>query len=248
MCAAVLIASPTLADTTDDWQFEATPYLIMAGMDGEIGLRGHTADVDASFGDILDNLEAGFMGMITAQQGPWTAGFDFIYMKLKTEDSFDISGPLGIISVGGDLEVVSKLTVWQASLGYRIFDDTTEVDLIGAVRYTDLDMDMKVTATFAPLPFGGSRKASGSESWVDAVVGTRVVHPVSENVSLIGYADIGAGGSDLTYQLAAGLNWEFSEGFVAKVGYRGIYWDYEDGGTVWDITASGPYLGLGIRF
>jgi hypothetical protein len=27
-----------------------------------------------------------------------------------------------------------------------------------------------------------------------------------------------------------------------------MYWDYEEDGTVWDIAASGPYLGLGIQF
>ena len=27
-----------------------------------------------------------------------------------------------------------------------------------------------------------------------------------------------------------------------------VRWDYEDDGSVWDMAASGPYLGLGIRF
>jgi len=31
--------------------------------------------------------------------------------------------------------------------------------------------------------------------------------------------DIGAGGSDLTYQLLAGLNWQFTKMFSAKFGY-----------------------------
>jgi opacity protein-like surface antigen len=59
---------------------------------------------------------------------------------------------------------------------------------------------------------------------------------------------VGAGGSDLTYQVIAGANWEFSEGYTAKVGYRILSWDYENNGTVWDMTASGMYMGLGIRF
>ena len=107
---------------------------------------------------------------------------------------------------------------------------------------------MDVDVTFAPPLFGGSLSEDGSESWVDAVVGLHAVHSVSDVVSLVGYADIGAGGSDLTYQFMGGVNWEFNEGYTAKIGYRYLYWDYEDGGTVWDMTASGPYLGLGIRF
>jgi hypothetical protein len=27
-----------------------------------------------------------------------------------------------------------------------------------------------------------------------------------------------------------------------------LYWDYENNGTVWKMTAAGPYIGLGIRF
>ena len=95
---------------------------------------------------------------------------------------------------------------------------------------------------------GGTRSASGSESWTDAVVGALVNHPVADNVSLVGYADVGGGGSDLTYQVIAGANWEFNKGYTAKFGYRLLDWDYEEDGTVWDMTASGPYLGLGIRF
>jgi hypothetical protein len=33
-----------------------------------------------------------------------------------------------------------------------------------------------------------------------------------------------------------------------KAGYRYLSWDYEDNGIVWGMVASGPYLGLGIRF
>jgi opacity protein-like surface antigen len=61
-------------------------------------------------------------------------------------------------------------------------------------------------------------------------------------------ADLGGGGSDFTYQLMAGVNWGFGENLSAKLGYRYLAWDYEDDGSVWDMSASGPYLGLGIRF
>jgi opacity protein-like surface antigen len=60
--------------------------------------------------------------------------------------------------------------------------------------------------------------------------------------------DAGAGGSDFTYQVIAGVNWMYAKDFTAKVGYRQLDWDYENNGTVWDMTAAGPYIGLGIRF
>jgi len=95
---------------------------------------------------------------------------------------------------------------------------------------------------------GGGASFSGSENWTDAVVGARVIHPISDRWALTGYADLGGGGSSLTYQILAGANWTLNDRFTAKAGYRYTYWDYEDDGTVWDISASGPYLGLGIAF
>lgn len=236
------------ASEREGWQYEFTPYLLMAGLDGTVGVQGHATDIDASFSDLLDNLEAGFMGIFEARNGRWMLGLEGVYMKLGSDGAFDITGPGGVVSVGGRVDVESTMMIWQGSVGYRVLDEVTKLDLVGAVRYTDLDVDIGVSATVAPPPFGGARSASGSESWADLVIGLRALHPVSEKVALAGYVDVGAGGSDLTYQLIAGVNWSLSETFVVKAGYRYLYWDYEDGGTVWDVAASGPYLGLGIRF
>ena len=238
------------AAESDTWQYEVTPYILAAGLNGKAGIRGVTSDVDMSFSDILDNLKGGFMGLFTAQKGRWSYGLEGVYFKLEDEGTKSVSGPFGQVTVNGALELTSKLYVYQGTVGYRVLDDTTKVDLLGALRYTKLDADANVKITTNPgiiFP-GNSTSASGSESWTDAVVGVRAIHPVSDNVALVGYADVGAGGSDLTWQVIAGLNWEFKKDFIAKAGYRVLDWDYENDGTVWDMQSSGMYLGLGIRF
>jgi len=232
---------------SDEWQFEVTPYLFAAGMDGTVGVRGYEADMDVSFSDLLDNLEMGFMGLFTAQKGPWTLGLEAVYMELESGGDFDITGPGGIIHTDGKLDVTSSMFIAQGSVGYRLLDDATKLDVIGGLRYTKLDVDLEVRR-YSPPPFSGKRSEDGSKEWVDAVVGLRVQHPLTDNLTLLGYADVGGGGSDLTYQAIAGVNWEFAEDYTAKLGYRLMYWDYEDDGVVWDVTASGLYLGLGIRF
>lgn len=131
-----------------------------------------------------------------------------------------------------------------------MLNDRTTVDLGGGLRYTRLsrDLDVKI-ATDPGIVFpGGRRSFSGSESRVDAVVGTRVSHLVSDRWSLIGYADPGGGGSSLTYQLIAGADGALNHRFTAGAAYLYSSWDYEDDSVVWDISTSGPYLGLGIAF
>lgn len=238
------------AAESDAWHYEVTPYLFAAAMNGKSGVRGVTADLDVSFSDILDNLDQGFMGLFTASKGPWTYGLEAVYMKLDDHAAKNATGPFGHVSVRGALRVTSEMYVYQGSVAYRVMDETTAVDLVGGLRYTKLELDAKATLTTTPgIVFpGGSRRASGSESWTDAVIGVRAAHPVSDKLTLIGYADVGGGGSDFTYQIIVGADWAFSKDFIAKAGYRQLSWDYESGGTKWDVRASGPYLGLGIRF
>ncbi|HEY9199747.1 MAG TPA: hypothetical protein VIR60_10295 [Gammaproteobacteria bacterium] len=246
-----LLASPVaMAAEYDAWQYEITPYILTAGLDGKAGIRGVTGDIDMSISDVLDDLQSGFMGMLTARKGPWMYALEGVYFKLEDEAGKSVTGPFGHVTVNGALDLTTKMYVYQGSVGYRVLDGTTSVDVIGGLRYTKLDLDMTVVITTTPaIVFpGGARSASGSESWTDGVVGAIVHHQVSDHVSLLGYADVGGGGSDLTYQLIAGANWEFSKGYTAKAGYRLLDWDYEEDGTVWDMTASGPYLALGIRF
>lgn len=256
-CAALVsagLAQPAMATSQpaaaagEAWQYEVTPHLLAAGMEGTIGVRGYATPLDVSFGDIAENLDAGFMGLFTAQKGPWSLGMEGVYMKLSGGKSGTVTGPGGVVQVGGRLDIDYSMYIAQASVGYRVLDEKTKVDLIGAVRWTKLETDVSVVIPFPGPIFGGAASASGSEDWVDGVVAVRVLHPVGDKVSLLGYSDVGAGGSDLTYQVMAGVNWEYKRDFTAKVGYRYLSWDYERGGTVWDMAASGPYLGLGIRF
>jgi len=248
-----LLGQSVQASEHDEWNFEVTPYMFASGINGEAGIRGVTADVDMSFSEIMDQLDSAFMGMLTAQKGRWTFAVDGIYSKLSGEESESVTCPItncpaGPVNVKGALELTNEMSIYQGSVGYRMLDDNTKLDVLAGLRYTKLevDVDVQITAAFAGgSPFlSAARSAGGSESWTDAVIGARVIHPVSENVDLMGYVDVG---SD-THQLMAGVNWEFKKDYTAKFGYRALDWDYKDGGFKWDMTMDGLYAGIGIRF
>jgi len=232
------------------WDFEFTPYIFFSALDGTAGARGIEAEVDESFNDIWGNLDIGVMGLFVAQNGPWTLMFDGAHLRVNDQASKSVTGPGGLVTVKGALDVSSSLTVLQPSVLYRVFDNGTSIDLGTGLRYTRVGLDLDVQiVTDPPIVFpGGRRSFDGSENWIDVVAVGRVTQPISDRWSLVGYADLGGGGSSLTYQFVAGANWAAGERIGVKVGYRYAYWDYEDKGNVWDMSASGPFLGLGIAF
>ena len=66
-CLLVFLAAvkPSLAqsqapNSTSGPEISLTPYLWTAGLGGDVGFRGQSGSIDASFGDILKNVKMGF--------------------------------------------------------------------------------------------------------------------------------------------------------------------------------------------
>ena len=247
-----LVIAPAQAaeSTADAWQFEVTPYIFGAGLRGTTGVGPVTADIDASFGDILKHFDSGFMAAAEARKGPWIFAFDGVYFRLKDQATRSWQGPGGIGSATGDLEATVTQLVYQLALAYRVKDDATKVDVLGAGRYTRLETDLNLVTTTGPLLPGNTRSVSGSADWWDPVVGARALIPFAEHWTFMGYADVGGFGvgSKITYQAIAGANWEFARSFTAKFGYRYMYQKYDKNNFLWDVAAHGAYIGLGIAF
>lgn len=234
----------------DSWQFEFTPYIFAARLDGKVTVNRVNADVDMGFDDILDHLNSAFMGTFEVRKGPWSFMVDGVYLKLEDENARSWEGLLGNTNTG-TLEMTITEQVYHLLVGYRVADDRVKVDLMGVARATLLDTEMDLTVTTgATLLPDGSRSVSGSESWVDPAIGVRLMLPFSKTWTVVGYGDIGGFGvgSDISAQLMAGINWQFSKVVSAKLGYRYLYQDYEDDDFAWDMTSSGFYLGAGFRF
>jgi len=234
----------------DRWTFEATPYLWAAGIKGDtqVGSLPSTS-VDVPFSDILSNLDFAAMGTFEARKGRWGFLFDAVYMKLSASATAMRTGPGPI---GATLTATAGLKLEQTLLTgaavYRVIEGPTAIDVLGGLRYTKLDVSADINASL----FGqtGIASRSGDKDWTDPIVGFRVLHRIADRWSLDGYADVGGFGvgSDLTWQVAAGVNYEISRTLTARGGYRILKVDYDKDGVVYDMKTSGIYLGLGIRF
>lgn len=252
MFVGSLVSSPVLAEdgvtAQDKWQFEIAPYLFAAGLDGTAGVRGIEADVEMGFDDILERLDKALFGYFTARKGNLVFAVDAIYFSIEDEESRIRQGPTGNPNTA-ELKADMTQQVYALSAGYRVLDGKTDLDVLGVARYTSLDAGLKLdVATGTDLLPDGSRSVGGKKGWWDGAIALRVTAAFAEKWAFMGYGDIGAGGSDLSYQLLAGLNWQFTDMFSTKLGYRYIYQDYQNDDFKWDMVASGAYLGFGVRW
>lgn len=220
------------------WGFEAEVYFWGAHLGGKSTAGDN---IRLSFDDILDDLEFGLMGLFIARKEKWALFADGIYLNLGDTEKAEAS--LGPFTFPFRARAELKGFISTFGAGYRFFDNqTTSLDLTGGVRYVWLDAKTKLKTDFLPT-------LSESESWnnYDAVVGVRGATQLSDKWYLSYYGDVGTGNSDLTWQAAVAANYRMKN-VTLSVGYRHIYWDFDDFGPFDTLTLSGAFAGVVIPF
>lgn len=255
LCGAVSASAQSSGSASGGWKYEFTPYLWGSGLKGDVqvGTLPKTS-VDMRFSDIFDVLDFAAMGTFEARKDRWGLLFDVIYLKLSDSGTASQTGagPIGA-TLTATADVTVKQTMLTAGVAYRVAERGSPVDVIGGLRYTQLDASGDIGASlFGPLGAGVARTVSrsGDKDWVDPYVGVRIQHPITERWTLVGYADVGGFGvgSDLTWQAIAGAHYQYSKSVSLKLGYRYMSIDYDKGGVLYDATMQGPYAAVGIRF
>ena len=121
---------------------------------------------------------------------------------------------------------------------------TSELQVMAGFRYWGLNIDL---ALIPPAGIGPS--ATDSIDLFDPVIGLRGRHFVSPRFYLEGAGIVGAfGDTDFMWDAYAGVGYKFTDHFSGSLGYRGMGFDYENGGTVLDLVFQGPVAGLTVRF
>lgn len=236
----VLCFSPTTAIAQDDgnWDFELAPlYLWAISIDGDLGIRGQTADASVAFADIWDSLEGVFTVRFSALYNKkFGFLFDYNYLDLGTEEETDVA----------NIEVGFKSQIINAGVTYRFLDGQHTIDGLAGIRYIKLDADVELKNLGVSV--------DGDQDWVDPVVGVRYALKIADMWALRLYGDIGGFGvsSDFTWQGLGLIDfhpWKYVA-FVA--GYRAVGVDYTTGSGsdrfTYDAITHGPVIGVDIRF
>lgn len=251
ICCAVLGVDPVLAQTDssesqDQWQYTGAVYLWGASLGGRT-LNG--SEVEVGFSQLVDSLEMGFMGVFGARKDDWSILADVIYLDLGADKTVDLSVPVGPVQVpvttATNLDL--SLSVLHFAGGYELHSaEDSRLDLIGGIRYLDIDMDLFLE--LQSLGPGQSRTVSESLTALDGVIGLKGRTALNERWYLPYYVDIGAGESEFTWQATAGLGYQWGEAWDVALVYRHIEWDLDSTLIIDDIYSSGPMLGVIFRW
>lgn len=226
--------------TQGGWTFSVTPYFWAAGLSGTTSQFGVPAviDIDASFDDILQNLDFAAMMIAEARYGRYSLFGDLIYTKLSAGGET----PRGRLASSIDVE--ASTFAGLAGGGYALVDAPNgRIDLVGGLRVWSVDTEV----TFSGGLLDGASPSDGA-TWVDGLVGVRGNFAFTPNFYFTGWGLVGAGGADIDWDVAAGLGYTINDTFSATLGYRALGVDYSNDGFLFDVIQQGPIAGLTIRF
>ena len=119
-----------------DWEYFAGGYLTTMAIDAKTTSPGPTGDqvleIDASFSDLLDNLDWAASGIVIARKGPLSLNVDLVLVELE----IDQAAPLPSTSVTIDVGIRE----YEFFAGYAAFDSHPDLEIIAGVRYIDQDI------------------------------------------------------------------------------------------------------------
>ncbi|PWK55543.1 hypothetical protein [Roseicyclus mahoneyensis] len=236
--AAVLMAAVTVAPTTgvaQDWSGQVTLYGWGAGVTGDFTpfTGAPTLSFDKSLSEVLEDLDAAFFVTGLARRG------DLVLFGDLTYSSSSRSGLTPLGPAAGEVTLRS-LTLAAG----RRFDagGGSTLDVMGGLRAWQIDGSVSA-------PLAGISIAPQAE-FVDPIIALRGNAPLSDRWSLLGYIDVGGfgAGSDLTWQASVTANYQATDNLYLSIGWRHLYVDYSDGGTVFEGAMTGPLIGVTWRF
>jgi len=247
---------------SNKWQFSVIPYLWLMGINGKTTIKGRTADLNVSFGDIWDNLD--FAAEIHFEAWKEKYGFfidtSFAKIALKKDIELRLDNTLKTKFITefflGEIGGFYRVGTWPlggGTTGYKKKTNTSiTFDVLGGGRYWYLKNTLNLNGPLDVLP----SKISDSQNWFDFFAGGRVNLAINKFFINL-RSDIGGFGlgfsSDIAWNIAGYIGYELPWYRITPIiGYRALYDKYKDGSGdnrfVWDAWISGPQIGVGIKF
>jgi len=230
------VFSAAQARATDDgWKFEVTPYIWAAGIDGDIEVNGREVDVDVGFEDLADKVDLGGSFLAVVQKGMWVNWLQVDYVELSEDGTVSALG-------GVEADIESDTLFLTAATGIQIglWREGQTLDILGGIRYLRMDNELTIS---------GVGSFDKTTDIYDGVLVLRPSLPLGERWRFNPTLSIGAGDSDLTYELQPQFQYDFTDTWAMRIGYRRLYYDTEGSrGNSFDGAFHGFFIGFGGTF
>ncbi len=236
--AAQAQMAPSIEET-GGWRFEVTPYIWLAGLEGDVTVDGVKTDFEKSFSDIVDGVEVGGSIRLGAEYDRVLVGALVDFFSLST-DELDVEDR----PAGGTLD--TDLLIAEVAAGYRVdgWSEGQSFGLMVGVRHLQIENDLVVFGQ------GAQNKKNDVTDVMFYVLPSLPVFPSKiDGLRFNPVLGIGAGDSDLAYELFPQFQYNITDVLAARVGYRTVGWKYkDDNDNELNLSLSGLIVGLGLTF
>jgi opacity protein-like surface antigen len=230
--AGVLAFSVTAKADDSGWKFEITPYAWLAGLDADVKVRGREFSVDKKFDDIVDQVDLAGSVIAVAENDRWEVYAQADYFSLTSDDT----------RMGVKGEIDSDSYILTAGAGYQFNGpmEGSSIAVLAGLRHTSLDNSVTLS---------GIGSASRTTELTDALLVLRPSLPLTEKLRFNPTMNVGAGDSDLTYELQPEFQYNFTDTLAGRLGYRRVYYKEEkDSNNEFKGSFAGLIAGLGFTF
>lgn len=239
--------APVLEPVAAGWQFAIDPlYTWVPGLNGNIRVFGHDASIDITTRDVLHHVDdvlhaltGLYMGSGELRNGKFGLQYDIFYAAL------DGAKNIGTGPITGGVDLGFKMSMTTLAANYRFYEtQESYLDAIAGIRIMNVETDLAITLG----PLGIS--ARDGDTWVDPLIGLKGRHNINENWYIKGSALYGGFNvsSHSLYDVSAFVGYEWANGIEIYGGWRQAYDSYDNGSFKWDVTMSGPMMGLTFKF
>jgi hypothetical protein len=246
----------------------------IAGLSGDVGVKGVISSPDISFHELFDHLtHVPIVLSADIRYQRWEFFGDGQYMEVGTSATLP-----GLLFTNANLHLKSGLA--EGFVGYRLINcDKASLSLFAGARYTymggDLSIfdngDARLVRLRQLLGIRNKLDFSNSTDWVDPVIGARGKVKIWKAISLYAEGDIGGfdansgsafelrrqgptivrepvDSSDWSYQVQGGLEVQLTRWMWTQIGWRYLKYDFAREGFTYKAELNGPFIQGGVNF
>ena len=230
--------SAASAQQSDGVGWSITPYLWTPTTKIDLTLRDAAGiGGELKFKDLLDTLDAAFMGQVEGGRGNWSAFGDLNY--LKTSDT--------VMREIFTIDTRSKQKFFDAALAYWPGGYGSQFNVFGGLRFSALDDHYTFTTTANDTLVGQRRS---SNDYYDALLGVRYRFDFSDRWQLLTHGDYSFGDSEGVVILRANFAYTVGKRQQNRIlfGYQYKDSEFKEGDLKTAFTLHGPMAGFNFRF